>query len=135
MLPAEDMKCLKDCCRTLMKKRTEQETQGRSLSACRCPIQLFFCHDSLNFSQSDHAEGSSAPGSTVGAADGREQTRDRGRLPAVQTTSGWQRGALCPAHLQGLLHPTQRVPVPQPQGWTSEYVHRHQLTLTYAAFP
>lgn len=41
----KDMKRLKDCCRSLM-KRTEQELQGRQLSAHRPPLASLLPHGS-----------------------------------------------------------------------------------------
>lgn len=44
------------------------------------------------------------------------------RLPPVQTAPRWQRGAVCPADLQGLVHPAQRFPLPQFTVGAAEYV-------------
>lgn len=118
------MECLKDCCRNLMKRRKEQELQGRPLSARRPPLRWLFSDGLRRLLPSDHAEGAPEPGGAVGAADRRRTARGCRRLPAVQTACGWQRGALHPAHLQGRLRPTQRGPLPQPPARTPEYVHK-----------
>lgn len=44
------------------------------------------------------------------------------RLPLVQTPARWERGAFCPANLQALLHPAQRLPLPKLTVRAPEYV-------------
>lgn len=128
MFPVAAMECLKDCCKTFLKKnRKEQETQGKTLPCMAAhptaQTRLFgFWLCTFPVLSSDQTEDASkqSTGLRMGVR-WREEGGHR-RLPPVQTPPRWQRGALCPADLQGLVHPTQRLPLPQLTAVHAEYV-------------
>lgn len=121
------MECIKDCCKNLMKvKVKEQETQGELMSCAAvnrtAVTDCSVSHGWFPPHKSDHAEDASSWGSSIRAGAGSRENGGHRRLPPVQAAPGWQRGAVCPADLQGLLRPTQRFPFPQLTVWATEYV-------------
>lgn len=121
------MECIKNCCKNFMKKTgKEQEAQGKQTcckAAC-CIRQVYqrilFLTVCLSLVSSDHTEDASQQ-CWIATVGWREEVGHR-RLPPFQAAPRWQGGTICPAHLQGLLHSTQRLTVPKFTVWAAEYV-------------